>query len=216
MKQKRLEALRQSQKEYHRNHPWRLSAGGLYIPHAYHDMTPESLSYWDDVGFVMNGRRVMVFWQHPRYVYQEKIRSMAWEQVGPGPRDNWLFEGGTKNYRKVGRSRKKLVSYTCREPLPEQQAHYDLLNATIANLDAQGIDCEIPSSWKWKRMGWAMIVQVVAPLEVRNAAELAEIAHLAKRLIRQETTLASEFPGYSYGRAQWLQECSVAKNSAHA
>lgn len=213
MKQKRLEALRQSQKEYHRNHPWRLSAGGLYIPHAYHDMTPESLSFWDDVGFIMNGRRVMVFWQHPRYVYKEMIDQKAWEEVGNGPRDNWLFEGGTKNYRKVGRSRKKRVSYTCREPSPEQQAHYDLLNATIARLEGQGIDCNIPASWKWKRMHWAMSVQVVAPLEVRNKDELAELARLAKRLIRQESTLALEFPDYCYGREQWRNERALPQNS---
>lgn len=206
MKQHRLEAMRQSQKDYHRSHPWRLSAGGLYIPHAYSDMTPESLSSWDDVGFIMNGRRVMVFWQHPRYVYKEMIRQKAWEEVGPGPRDDWLFEGAIKNYRKVGRSRKKLVSYTCRAPSSEQQAHYDRLNATLAKFDAEGIDCDIPSLWKWKRMWWAMRVQLIAPLEVRNEAELAEVAQLAKHLIRQETTLTSEFPGYSYGRAQWLIE----------
>lgn len=214
MKQHRLEALRQSQKNYHRNHTWRLSAGGLYIPHAYHDTKPESLSFWDDVGFIMNGRRVMVFWQHPRYVYHEALHQRAWEEVGQGPRDNWLFEGATKNYRKVGRSRKKLVSYTCRAPSPEQQAHYDRLNAAIARLEMQGIDCDIPSSWKWKRMWWAMSVHLVAPLEVRNEAELANVARLAKRLIRRETTLESEFPGYSYGRAQWLQEYSSTKDAS--
>lgn len=213
MRQRRLEAMRQAQKEYHRKHPWRLSAGGLYIPHCYSDMTPESLACWDDVGFVMNGRRVMVFWEHPRYRYKEAIRKMAWEEVGNGPRDNWLFEGGTKNYRKVGRSRKKLVSYTCREPSAQQQAHYDLLNATIARLEEQGIDCNIPVSWKWKRMHWAMSVQVVAPLEVRNEDDLAELARLAKRLIRQATSLALEFPGYSYGREQWLNERALLQSS---
>lgn len=216
MKQHRLEAMRQSQRDYHSSHPWRLSAGGLYIPHAYLDMAHESLSTWDDVGFVVNGRRIMVFWQHPRYLFKELIRRKAWEEVGPGPRDNWLFEGATKNYRRAGRSRKKLVSYTCRAPSPEQLAHYDRLNATIAKLDAQGIDADIPCSWKWKRMWWAMSVHLVAPLEVRNESELAEVARLAKRLIRQQTTLAAEFPGYSYGRSQWLQEYSSAKDSAHA
>lgn len=214
MQQHRLEVMRQSQKKYHRNHPWHLSAGGLYIPHSYSDMTPDSLSTWDDVGFVINGRRVMVFWEHPRYRYKEAIRKMAWDEVGEGPRDNWLSDGGTKNYRRVGRSRKKLVSYTYREPSAQQQAHYDRLNAAIARLDRQGIDCNITAWWKWKRMHWAMIVQVVAPLEVRNEDELAELARLAKRLIRQETSLALEFPGYSYGREHWLNErallqCSV-------
>lgn len=213
MKQHRLEVMRQSQTQYHRKHPWRLSAGGLYIPHCYSDITPDSLSSWDDVGFVINGRRVMVFWQHPRYLYKEAIRKVAWEEVGAGPRDNWLFKGGLKNDRKVGRSRKKLVSYTCREPSAERQAHYDRLNSAIARLEEQGIDCDIPASWKWRRMYWAMSVQVIAPLEVRNEAELAELARLAKRLIRQETSLALEFPGHYYGREQWLNERALLQSS---
>ena len=101
MKIARLERLRQLQREYHQSHPWRLSQGGLYIPHSYADMKPDSLSFWDDVGFILNGRRVIVWWQHPRYVYSDAIEEKAWHEAGPSPRDNWLTEGGTKNYKRV-------------------------------------------------------------------------------------------------------------------
>ena len=82
---------------YHRTHPWRLSEGGLYIPHAYSNMSPQSLSYWDDVGFILNGQRIIVWWQHPRHIYANAIESTAWEEAGDGPCDEWLLEGGTKN-----------------------------------------------------------------------------------------------------------------------
>ena len=38
---------------------------------------------------------------------------MAWDEAGDGPRDDWLFEGGTKGYKMVGKSskRKKLSSF---------------------------------------------------------------------------------------------------------
>ena len=91
MKNPHYEYQGRRMREYHRTHQWRLSEGGLYIPHAYWDMGPESLSYWDDVGFILNGRRIIVWWKHPRHIYGEAISSMAWEEAGDSPQDRWLF-----------------------------------------------------------------------------------------------------------------------------
>lgn len=173
MKIARLERLRQLQREYHRAHQWRRSHGGLFIPHSYTNVKSDSLSYWDDVCLILNGRRIIVWWRHPRYVYSEAIQEKAWEEAGPSPRNNWLTEGGTKNYKRVGRSRKKLVNTTLRKPSPEQQQYYDLLNNISARLSADGIDLDIPISWKCERLNWAMGVNLVAPLEVRNESDLA-------------------------------------------
>lgn len=49
-----------------------------------------------------------------------------------------------------------------------------------------------------------MGVTLVAPLEVRNEQEVAEVAHLARNLIVRKITLAQEFPGFVYDRACWL------------
>ncbi len=208
MKIPRLERLALLQRQYHRSHPWRLSNGGLYIPHSYAEMKPESLSYWDDVGFILNGRRIIVWWQHPRYVYANAVEKNAWQEVGPSPRDNWLFDGATKNYKTIGKSgkRKKVVSYTSREPSQAQRQFYDLLHETSARLSAEGIDFDVSVSLKWERLNWAMGVSLVAPLEVRNESDLASVAILAKRLILGQTKLEAEFAGYSYGRIDWLRE----------
>ena len=204
MKQKRLDSLRRAQADYHRTNPWRLSTGGLYIPHSYN--TPESLSWWDDVGFVINGRRTIVWWQHPRNVYKDAIEDQTWAEVGEGPEDNWLTEGGTKIYRRVGRSRKKLVGTSLREPSAARSAYHERLTAARTKLQTDGIDFEVRPTWKWKRLSWAMSVSLVVPMEVRNEVELAAVAALAKRLIRQETTLAKEFPDACYGREDWLRD----------
>ena len=211
MKIARLERLRQLQREYHQSHPWRLSQGGLYIPHSYANMKPDSLSYWDDVGFILNGRRVVVWWQHPRYVYSDAIDEKAWQEAGPNPRNNWLTDGGTKNYKRVGRSRKKLVSITSRKPSPEQSRYYDLLRDISARLSAEGIDLDVPVSWKWERLNWGMGVSLIAPLDVRDENELACVANLARRLILGQTTLHTEFPGYRYVRTDWLREQSEVR-----
>jgi hypothetical protein len=112
MKNAKQERLVQLQRQYHRCHQWRLAHGGLLIPHSYQEKKPDDLSWWDDVGFILNGRRVIVWWQHPRQIYADAIEDHASQEAGEGPNDNWLTEGSTKNYQQVGASRKKIVSYT--------------------------------------------------------------------------------------------------------
>lgn len=207
MKNKNFEAMGRRMREYHRHHPWRLSAGGLYIPHAYSDMTPESLTHWDDVGFILNGRRFIVWWQHPRTVYRDAIEAHAFEEVGPSPDWN-LFDGATTMYKKVGKSgkRKKPIGCRSREISDERLAHHANLRSSIERFSREGIELEIRPSWTWRRLSWAMAVSVVAPIEVRNEQDLAKLAFLAKRLVRRETTLAREFPDAVYDRSSWIQD----------
>jgi len=154
-------------RQYHRTHQWRLSEGGLYIPHAYWNMDADSLSYWDDVGFILNGRRVIVWWRHPRDLHRDAIESQAWSEAGDSPRDNWLCEGGTQNYKRVGKSgrRKKLSSFTSREPSAAQRQYYEKLLQIEQRLTGEGVDLEVRPSWSWKRLSWAMGVSLVAPLD---------------------------------------------------
>jgi hypothetical protein len=194
------------QRQYHQNRPWRLSQGGLFIPHVYEHIQPDSLSCWDDVGFILNGRRVIVWWRHPRFVYDDEIGTRSWLEAGDGPEDQWLVDGFTKNYRKVGASRKKVVSYTSRDFSEEQKQHYNLLDSIRERLVTEGIDFDVQASWKRERLYWATGVSLVAPLEIRNETELAALALLARRLLLGQTTLEAEFPGYCYGRADWLRE----------
>jgi len=208
MKNPHYEFLGRRMREYHRHHPWRLSDSGLYIPHAYWNMGPESLSDWDDVGFILNGRRVIVWWQHPRAIYSDAISSLAG--------DSWPLAAACENYKMIGKSkkRKKLSSYTSRAPSEAQQKHYANLRQIEERLTADGIDLEVRPSWTWERLSWAMGVSLVAPLEVRNEQEVAEVARLARKLILRETTLAQEFPDFVYDRASWLRDQSRARTIA--
>ena len=211
MKNPHYEYLGRRMREYHRTHQWRLSEGGLYIPHAYWNMGPESLSTWDDVGFILNGRRVIVWWQHPRHIYMEAITSMAWKEAGDGPQDDWLCEGATRKYKMVGKSgkRKKLSSYLSRAPSEAKTQHYAKLRQVEERLTQDGIELEVQPSWKWVRLNWAMGVSLVAPMEVRNEQELVEVARLARGLILRNTTLTQEFPGFVYDRSSWHRDLAV-------
>lgn len=206
MKNPKHELFGRMQRQYHREHPWRLSKEGLYIPHSYEEKQPDDLSWWDDVGFIVNGRRVVVWWQHPRDVYRAAIDEQSWLEAGPGPDDGWLFDGATKNYKRVGASRKKLVSYTSRSPSDAQKARFENLKRIRKRLTVEGIDLAIPARWMRERLDWATGITLVCPLEARSEAELIEVASLARRLLLGQTTLEREFPRYQYGKADWLKE----------
>jgi len=98
MKDQRQERLGRLQREYHRNHPWRLGPSGLFVPHSYTEVKQDALSWWDDVGFILNRRRVIVWWRHPRHVYRDAIEELAQEQAGEFPFDDWLTQGAIPNY----------------------------------------------------------------------------------------------------------------------
>lgn len=216
MKQLRLENLSRRMRETHRHTPLTLSEDGLIVRYSYKDMQPDDLSYWDDGGFVLNGRRFMVAWRHPRYVYKNAVTDLAWAQLeaeqGNGPDPDWLFEGRATNFKRVGKSgkRKKFSSHVYRQPSEERKAYIARLTEIEQQISQEGIDLDISPSWSWKRYPTSMGVSIVAPLEVRHERELAQLADLVRQLVKQQTTLQAQFPpgatGTVYGKADWLRE----------
>lgn len=212
MKIPRLEFMARRMRENHRHHPMMLSDGGLYIPHGYWDMKPDDLSYWDDVGFILNGRQFMVYWRHPRDVYKSAVSDLAWNRLeaehGPGPDPDWLFDGATKNYKRVGKSgkRKKFSSHTSCQPSQARLAYLARLTELEQQIRQEGIHLDVNPSWRWKRYWNAIGVDIIAPVEVRTEGELAELADLVRQLVKQQTTLEARFPGAVYGKTDWLRE----------
>lgn len=206
MKIARFKRMARTQREYHRSHSWQLSKGGLFISHRYADISPDDLSWWDEVGFILNGRRVMVWWQHPRHVYLNAVKERARTLAGEDPSDDWLIESAAGNHHHVD-SRKNMVGHASREPSQAQQQYYKHHWRIREQLMAEGIDFdEARPTFKRERLWWATSVDLVAPLEVHNESEVANVAALARRLLLGHTTLKAEFPGYRYGQSDWLAE----------
>lgn len=210
MKMKRLERMRDSQRTYHRKCQW-VMRNGIFAPHSYDETPADELSWWDDVGFILGKRRVMVWWIHPRQRYADEIEERAWREAGDVPGKADPFKISTPNYKRVGRSRKKIVSYTMQPAQGEMRQYYDKLNTIQKRLKHEGIDFDVSPHWRRERFSWATGVELIAPLEVRNEAELGVVAHLARRLLVGETSLAEEFAGYRYGKEQWLAEQKEAR-----
>jgi hypothetical protein len=207
MKNPNQELFRRLMRQYHRHHPWRLD-GGFFIPHLY--PKPRKLSWWDDVGFILNGRRIMVWWVHPRMKYSDAINDLAWKEAGDPPaRSADMFASSEKQWKKVGRSRKKVASYLCRPTPDSMQDYYVKLCAIESRMESEGIDLAVNPSISVKRLAWCTGVELCVPVDVRTDEEVRALALLARRLLKGETNLANEFPGYEYGRAEWLVEAEL-------
>lgn len=203
MKNRHYERRLRQMRQYHKQHPWRLD-GGLYIPHSYPDA--RKLSWWDDVGFILNGRRVIVWWRHPRCVYRDEIERLALNQVQVPTTPSAYDLPGKKNWRKAGRSRKKFVSETLPNWTEDWVVYFDAVNQVEDQLMQEGIDFEVRPSMRVELLNWAVGVSLIAPVEVLMKDDIRSLAALARRLIKRETTVETEFPSYVYGRSQWLAE----------
>ena len=67
-------------------------------------------------------------------------------------------------------------------------------------------DLEVSPSIKTSWTAQSRLVDICAPIEVRNLGELRELADLVRRLLSGQTTLSAEFPGYVYNKTNWVSE----------
>lgn len=206
MKNRHQELLWRRMRQYHRSHRWTLSAQGLYVTTDFSRKDPESLTWWQDFGFVLNNRMIDVTFEHPRYAYSERIKELSREEAGENPGDDWLADGATKIYRHVGASRKRIVAWRSREPSEEQNRYYDRRREIENRLKAEGVDFSVSASFRRERINWAVAVTLIVPMEIRNESDLEPVADLARRLLTGKTTIEAEFPGYIYGKKDWLRD----------
>lgn len=216
MKNRHFEQRRSLARQYHRNKRGDRFEQGILVRHDYSGTDPGGLSWWDDLQFVLGRMRVSVSWQHPRQVYKDLIESAAmdavwhlYEQIEGG-----LFSNAEKNYQKIGRSRKKIFSYTTQHR-PGEREWLDALRAEQSRLSREAAFSVAPSI-KVHLLAWCRYVEIIAPIEVRNVEELRALADRVRRILKRESVLDREFPGYVYGREEWIAEGLAAEQNPFA
>lgn len=208
MKNHRLEKMRLLMRAFHRRHPWHLD-DGLYVPHTY--LQPNALSWWDDVGFVQNHRRVMVWWVHPRMKYAEAIEAKAYQEAGEYPSDGEnLFDPEKTKWSRQQRSRRKNALCQGEQLISDSEREYlGKLQITEDRIRSEGIDLVVRPSMRVMALPWCTGVDLCIPMEVRSAENIRTLAYLARRLLKRETTLADVCETYEYGRKKWLIEAEI-------
>ena len=204
MKNPFQENLRQLAKQYHRHHPFQGERGGLATRHVYE--SSRQLTWWHDLEFVLNGRRVMVWWIHPRMKYDDAISDQAWREAGePPPRED-DFLVGDKIFKPAGRSRKRICGYQSPPTTDAMAAFYEKLRTIENRLCATGIDHVVVPSMNVVPTNWCTGIDLCTPLEIRCHEDAIAVAALARKLLKREITLANAFPGYQYGQREWISE----------
>jgi hypothetical protein len=207
MKNRYQEHLKKSAKLYHRNKRNSNFTEGLIQYHQNGEERSTSLSWWDDVDFILNDYRVVVAWIHPRYDYQDYIETEARKRIAHLDTNMGdIFNEATPNYVKAGQSRKKISNYTVNltKDSDEWAAAYKLALQEIPHAIEYQAKPYIKTEW----LARGYSVDICAPIEIRGIEDLVKLVTLVKRLLKCETTLDSEFPDYVYTKEQWLTEAS--------
>ena len=212
MKNNYQERLRNRARLAHRNSDWDGGRGSVITMHVFEPT--RLLSLWDDISFVLNNRRVMVWWVHPRMKYRDAIDDAAWKQVGDFPSHEAHLLSGEKIFKSAGKSRKRIVAYRSPTTPDALASHYEKLWAIKRQLQRDGIDHTVAPSMSITHLNWCTGVDLCVPVEIRCQADADALAALARKLLTREATLATEFPGYAYGRVEWLAEAKAREDDA--
>ena len=204
--------MKQRAKQYHRNKRGDEFTNGIIVRHLYDEMTPETLTFWDDAVFIVNDYRVALWWAHPRDQYHQLVEKKALSHITHFHPEVDLFADMTANYKKLGRSCKKVASWTQRPPSDEFRRYFDLL-ADIERQISQKVSFEVRPSIKvaWSR--WCKGLSLSVPFEVRSESDLLALSDVARRLVKRESTIAQEFGDFVYRQADWLADCKVTQKS---
>ena len=212
MKNVHQERLRTRARLAHRNNDGDGGRGSVFTMHEFEPGRAQT--WWDDISFVLNSRRVMVWWVHPRMKYRDAIDDAAWKQMGESPmQDDHSFNGKTI-YKPAGRSRKRIVAYRS-SPTPDAlAAHYEKRREIKRQLERDGMNHIVTPSMSITNLNWCTGVDLCVPLEIRCQADAVALAALARKLLTREATLATEFPSYTYGQVEWLAEAKAREDDA--
>lgn len=203
MKNRHYEQSRRFARQYAMSHPLRLNRYGVRAYHSYEGLDPGRMAWWDDFAFILNSYHVCVAWIHPRMAYEDRISEAAMSAVDSLWVDDERMKIGATQYRRVGRSRKKLISHDI--SFSDNHEYFDALSREEQRLSVESnVQVRPYIKPKWTR--YHRFVSLCVPVEVRSEADLGMLARLTKRLLKHETTLETEFPGYVYSKEDWVRE----------
>jgi len=212
MKNYHYEQKRLSARQYHSNRRvGYFDRNGVYVELFYGDRKENALTWWDDFYFILGRRRVCVGWSHPRNEFHEMIVEQALNHANslfPTRFTGMIYDGKTE-FEKVGRSRKKVRSYTSIRR-PEYTDYSKTLRDEQKRLEREA-NFVIKPSIQTERFKNYLSVDIVVPLEMRRMADFHCLAELVKRLLRGQTTLPKEFPDYFYDLSNWKAEECVTR-----
>jgi hypothetical protein len=180
---------------------------GIISYHLYDQMKPDTLTFWDDAVFIVNDYRVSLSWTHPRLHYQELIEEEARHRTEGQRPDFDVFTNAVSNYKRIGQSRKKLVSPTFTSD-DRMRPYFDLLKATESVVEKE-VPFIVEPFMKIKWHDWAKGMELCLPFEVRSVRDLKALTDIARKLVMRKTTLYDLCGDSVYTQADWLRDSKI-------
>lgn len=193
-------------RQYHRQKCDNFS-DGIISRHLYDQMKPDTLTFWDDAVFIVNDYRVALWWTHPRLHYKELIEEEARNRTEGQRPEVDLFANSVPNYKRIGRSRKKIVSSTCASD-DRMSAYYDLLKTTEGVVEKE-VSFIVAPFMKIKWYDWAKGMELCLPFEVRCVDDLKALTEIARSLVIRKTSLQELYVANVYTQADWLRDSKI-------
>ena len=206
MKNKRIEKQLSNRKRYLKTakHCWSRfdPKTGLFIYYVFDE--EKKKSWWTDFGFVLGKTYVKVLFQHPRHIYYDHCDEISYDKANLEFPDRYspssIFKTATPNYKSVGKSRKKVVSYSTNFETPDEfyprwkELREELLKTS---------DYEVKSSFNIELSDWARIVSVVYPVELESIESMNEFK---EKIISWMTQKEPFVPEVCYTKKNWNEE----------
>lgn len=204
MKNKHAEARYKNAKAYTKT---RENDGSKYrVYHLYKDENGKPLKekgYWDDVGVFSGSIFNSICWVHPRYAFEEEIRHKSYDRLYDSDVEKW-FNSFVPQYKKVGKSRKKVVSYQSpdiEEPTTPVKTHKEAFDEELAETSyVQKCFIKV-NMYKTSRC-----IEVCYPIEVINEESLKAMADEVMGYIHDYSKFYEKYGDFVYGVNEYKQE----------
>jgi hypothetical protein len=188
MKNKLYENRIRKAKEHARNSRWKPThpKEKIQLIHVYDEPTREK-SYWDDFKTKVNDQFVMIYYEHPRYVYRDRCESLAWDELEKElPYRDDIFKT-TPCYTNAGKSRKRVKWYEVQPPEEyslKRMTRLSEIEDFILNDENNGI--VIKCDYSIEQMNWSRSLDIVANREILTEADAIEFVMDCKDLVKRK------------------------------
>lgn len=147
--------------------------------------------------------------------YADAIEEVAWAEIGEPPSSLGSSldpDLCVKQYKRQGRSRKKVVGYKSAPQAAETTDFFNRLDIVQERIESEGIDLVVRPSLSVRTLDWCLGVELCFPCEVLSEADVVSLAHTVRQMLKRGRSLAlvGELPAdYQYGRTEWLAEAAA-------
>ena len=208
--------LLKEQKQWSLRNPLRYDYKFITVYHCYKHKQENDFSYWDDIVFVHNGKRITVTLKHPRTDYAEQIRSLALKEAELlKPNEikeecDTLIDKCKKIYKTVGNSRKKICGYEAYSPY--KLTGLMLIQSLTEKYSEEGIEYTVKPYIKGHHFFSGIFYEVCIPFKINSEERLFFYAEAMMHYLKNGKTLSCLLnylgidSNYQYTKEDWLKD----------